>query len=39
LVGAANMKFDVDGTEPKYELWGLCFIVVVLNYIYWAVPA
>jgi hypothetical protein len=33
------MKFDVDGIQPKYELWGLCFVAVVVNYIYWAVLA
>lgn len=33
------MKFDVDGAEPRYQIWGLCFVAVVLNYIYWVVLA
>lgn len=31
------MKFDVDGVEPRYEIWGLCFVVSVATYVYWAV--
>ena len=31
------MKFDVDGVEPKYEIWGLCFVVFVVNLVVWVV--
>ncbi len=33
------MKFDVDGPEPRYEVWGLCFVAVIANYVYWSVLA
>lgn len=29
------MKFDVDEAKPRYEMLGLCFILVVVNLIFW----
>lgn len=29
------MKFDVDRAEPRYEILGICFVLVVLNLVIW----
>lgn len=29
------MKFDVDGAEPRYEILGICFVLLIVSLVVW----